>query len=213
MTDLEPPAEPEDSPSALSNSGSSNSGSTNSSTIRTIAIVVGVVIVGLVGLLAFGGSDLGAQPNATLGKRVPLVQGMPIEGLAGTSVNQAGEPVAYSIDAKTGQWTLVNFFATWCTGCIVEHPELVKLEAWGTDNDLGIVAVVFDDPNTGAIQRFFTEQGGNWPVLDSPRSAVDFQISQIPESFLVAPNGLVVEHYVGGLSAAEVQATIAELTT
>ena len=185
---------------------------TDSNTIRTVAIVVGVVVVGLIGLLAFGGSDLGAEPNATLGKRVPLVQGMPIEGLAGTSVNQAGEPVAYSIDAKTGEWTLVNFFATWCTGCIVEHPELVDLEAWGVDNNLGIVAVVFDDPNTEAIKAFFAERGGNWPVLNSPRSAVDFQISQIPESFLVAPSGLVVEHYVGGLSAAEVQTTIAELS-
>ncbi len=181
--------------------------------IRIVAIVVGVVVVGLVGLLAFGDSDLGAEPNATLGKRVPLVQGIPIAGLEGTSVNQAGEPVTYSIDAKTGEWTLVNFFATWCAGCIVEHPELVELEAWGQTNNLGIVAVVFDDPNTEAIKAFFAERGGNWPVLNSPRSAVDFQISQIPESFLVAPSGLVVEHYIGGLSAAEVQATISELTS
>jgi thiol-disulfide isomerase/thioredoxin len=187
--------------------------SQTSSAVRTAAIVVGVVIVGLVGLLAFGGSDLGAEPNATLGKRVPLVQGMPIEGLEGTSVNQSGEPISYSIDAKTGEWTLVNFFATWCAGCIVEHPELVALEAWGQTNNLGIVAVVFDDPDTAAIKAFFTEQGGGWPVLNSPRSAVDFQISQIPESFLVAPSGLVVEHYIGGLSATEVQATISELTS
>jgi thiol-disulfide isomerase/thioredoxin len=184
-----------------------------SSTIRTVALVVGVVIVGLVGLLAFGGNNLGAQPNATVGKRVPLVQGMPIEGLAGTSVNQAGQPLAYSIDAKSGEWTLVNFFATWCTGCIVEHPELVELESWGKDNNLGIVAVVFDDPNTEAIKSFFAERGGNWPVLNSPRSAVDFQIAQIPESFLVAPSGLVVEHYIGGLAASDVQTTIAELTS
>jgi thiol-disulfide isomerase/thioredoxin len=184
-----------------------------SNTIRTVALMVGVVIVGLVGLLAFGGNNLGAQPNATLGNRVPLVQGMPIEGLEGTSVNQAGAPVAYSIDAKTGEWTLVNFFATWCTGCIVEHPELVELESWGQANNLGIVAVVFDDPNTEAIKAFFAERGGNWPVLNSPRSAVDFQIAQIPESFLVAPSGLVVEHYIGGLTASDVQKSIAELTS
>ena len=203
MTDLDIPESMEDS----------FDGSTGSSSIRSIAVAVGVVIVGLVGLLAFGGNNLGAEPNATLGKRVPLVQGMPIEGLEGTSVNRAGEPVAYSIDAQTGEWVLVNFFATWCTGCIVEHPELVELEAWGQDNDLGIVAVVFDDPNTDAIKEFFAERGGNWPVLNSPRSAVDFQIAQIPESFLVAPSGLVVEHYIGGLTASEVRATVAELTS
>jgi len=136
---------------------------------------------------------------------------MPIEGLAGTSVNSVGDPIAYSIDADAGNWVLVNFFATWCTGCIVEHPELVALESWGQDNDLNLVAVLFDDPNSEAIREFFEREGGDWPVLESPRSAIDFQISQIPESFLVAPNGQVVEHYIGGLEAARVQETIREL--
>ncbi len=181
------------------------------SPIRLAAAVIGVVVVGLIGLLAFGGSDLGAEPNNTLGKRVPLVQGMPI--VPGSSVNDVGEPIAYSIDAKAGEWTLINFFATWCVGCIVEHPELVELEAWGAANNLGIVAVVFDDPDTEAITEFFAERGGSWPVLRSPRSAIDFQIAQIPESFLVAPSGLVVEHYIGGLTASEVQDTIQELTS
>ncbi len=182
------------------------------SSIRLAAIVTGVVVVGLVALLAFGGGDQFVERNGTLGKRVPLVQGMPLDGVAGTSVNSAGEPVAYSIDAEAGSWVLVNFFATWCAGCIVEHPELVALEGWGESNNLSLVAVVFDDPDTDAIQQFFTDRGGNWPVLVSPRSAVDFEISLIPESFLVAPSGLVVEHYVGGLTAASVQETIEELS-
>ncbi len=186
---------------------------TGSSSIRTIAIVIGVVVVGLIALLAFGGGDQITERNGTLGKRVPLVQGMPLDGLAGTSVNSDGEPIAYSIDAENGSWVLVNFFATWCAGCIVEHPELVALEGWGQSNNLSLVAVVFDDADTAAIQKFFRDRGGNWPVLRSPGSAIDFQISLIPESFLVAPSGLVVEHYVGGLSAADVQATIDEFST
>ena len=187
--------------------------SRSSSSIRLVAIVIGVVVVGLIALLAFGGGDQLVEQNGTLGKRVPIVEGMPLDGLAGTSVNSAGEPTAYSIDAEAGGWVLVNFFATWCAGCVVEHPELVALESWGESNNLGLVAVVFDDPDTAAIQQFFADRGGNWPVLVSSRSAIDFEISLIPESFLVAPNGLVVEHYIGGLSASEVQATIEELNS
>lgn len=184
-----------------------------SNSIRAVAIGIGVVVVGLIALLAFGGGDQLTERNGTLGKRVPLVQGMPLEGLAGTSVNVDGEPVAYSIDAQNGSWVLVNFFATWCAGCIVEHPELVALDDWGQSNNLSLVAVVFDDADTPAIQQFFRDRGGNWPVLRSPRSAIDFEISLIPESFLVAPSGLVVEHYIGGLSAADVQATIEEFSS
>ncbi len=182
-----------------------------SSNIRSIAIAIGIVCVALIALLAFGRGDLDAQPHPLLGQKVPQVQGMPLEGLAGTSVNTEGSPIPYDIDAEVGDWVLVNFFATWCAGCIVEHPDLVELEAWGQSNDLSLVAVLFDDPDTDAVTRFFDREGGNWPVLESPRSAIDFQIAQIPESFLVAPNGQVIEHYIGGLRAFQVQETIAEL--
>lgn len=180
--------------------------------IRTASIVVGLVVMALIVLLAVGGGDPEGESSAVLGRRVPAIVGVPLEGLAGDSVDGAGNLVRYNIDARRGEWVLVNFFATWCPGCITEHPELVALERWGGDNRLSIVAVVFDDPDTGAIQAFFADQGGGWPVIDDPGAAIEFQIAQIPESFLVAPSGLVVEHYVGGLSATAVRQTIEELS-
>ena len=183
-----------------------------SRTVRSISLMVGLVVFGLVMLLAFGGGDAGPARSAVLGQRVPRVAGMPIEGLAGYSVDSDGTARPYDIDEHRGEWVLINFFATWCPGCIVEHPELVALEQWGLGNDLKLAAVVFDDPNTSAIQDFFTKEGDNWPVIRSATTAVDFQIAQIPESFLVAPNGQVIEHFIGGLKADDVKITIGELT-
>lgn len=182
-----------------------------STRVRWIAATVGVAVFALIMLFAIGGTEDSGSPSGVLGGRVPEIRGMPIDGLAGYSVDPAGTPIVYEIDDHRGDWVLVNFFATWCPPCIAEHPELVELEAWGAGNDLEIVAVVFNDPNISGIQQFFGEQGGKWPVIDEPRVAVDFQIAQIPESFLVAPSGLVVEHYVGGLDATEVIATVEEL--
>ncbi|MEL6984122.1 MAG: TlpA disulfide reductase family protein, partial [Actinomycetota bacterium] len=113
----------------------------------------------------------------------------------------------FDIDDHRGSWVLVNFFATWCPPCVAEHPDLVELETWGRENDLQLVSVVFNDP-PDAVTRFFQERGGTWPVIDNPTVAVDYRVSQIPESFLISPAGQVVVHVEGQLAASEIIRTI-----
>lgn len=208
------PTEPGATGVGATRSGPSHAGDGQSSrAIQSVAMGVGVVVFALIMLLAFGGGGAGDSPGSSvLGQRVPRVTGMPIENLAGYSVDADGAARIYDIDEHRGEWVLVNFFATWCPPCIAEHPELVALETWGTENNLTVAAVVFNDPDTTAIQEFFAREGGDWPVFRSAGTAVDFQVAQIPESFLVAPNGQVIEHFIGGLSADDVQLTITELT-
>ncbi|MGI9594583.1 MAG: TlpA family protein disulfide reductase [Acidimicrobiales bacterium] len=158
---------------------------------RTISIVVGVTLVGLIALLAFSGGDDADELTALLGRRTPAV--------AGTTLG--GE--SYDIDDHRGSWVLVNFFATWCPGCVNEHPELVELERWGAETgNLALVSVVFNDP-VDRVDEFFAQRGGTWPVLNSPSVPVEFQVAQIPETFLVSPSGQVVLHVEGEVKAQE----------
>ncbi len=169
-------------------------------TIRRIALTVGVVVASLVALLAFAGASSDAPSSALLGQRVPLIKG---ETLAGES---------YDIDASRGRWVVVNFFATWCPPCIVEHPELVRLEQWGQDNgELDIVATVFNDTPEN-VADFFVDNGGSWPVLGDPSTPIDFQIRRVPESFLVDPFGVVRAHYTGGITAEQILGDIETLS-
>ncbi len=160
-------------------------------------MTVGIVLVALIGLLAFsGGDDPEDGVTSLLGGRAPQVEGMTL----------AGEP--YDIDDRRGSWVLVNFFATWCAGCVNEHPELVELERWGAERgDLELVSVVFNDP-VDRVEDFFAERGGTWPVLNNPAVPVDYQVAQIPETFLVSPAGQVVLHVEGEVAAREVIAVI-----
>jgi cytochrome c biogenesis protein CcmG/thiol:disulfide interchange protein DsbE len=162
---------------------------------RRTALVVGAFLIGLIGLFVFTGSDFEPERSRLLGNRVPELSGQTLDG------------ESYNIDNSRGNWVLVNFFATWCVGCVREHPELVELEAWGAANGLDVVSVVFDD-DSKRVGEFFEQRGGTWPVLQDPSAAIDFQIALIPESFLVSPSGLVLQHAIGGLEADDIIAII-----
>lgn len=167
---------------------------------RITALAVGLVTAALVALFAFGGggsSDDGV--GSLLGTRTPPVEGPLLLGEG-----------SYDIDDHRGSWVLVNFFATWCPPCVAEHPELVELERWGAERgDLTLVSVVFND-SAELVAEFFAQRGGSWPVIDDPTASVGFKVSQVPESFLVAPSGQVVFHVKGQVTAADVQDLIEE---
>jgi cytochrome c biogenesis protein CcmG/thiol:disulfide interchange protein DsbE len=172
-------------------------GQSSGSVARNAAAVVGVLVVAMIALLAFGGGDDDqVEQNRLLGQRVPAVAGIAVDG------------TDFDIDDLRGQWVLVNFFGTWCPPCVAEHPDLVELERWGAENGrLSLTSVAFND-RPEAVAEFFDTYGGSWPVLDDANLSVEFQIAMIPESFLVAPSGLVVQHFTGGITADDVKDSI-----
>lgn len=135
-------------------------------------------------------------------------------------VGRAAPPMAtmtldgqdFDLDDLRGRWVVVNFFATWCTPCRVEHPELVAFsEAHEGPGDASVVSVVFDD-QPESVADFFAEEGGSWPVVDGGGIILDWAVAQVPESFIVAPSGLVAAKITGGVTQAGLDELIAELT-
>lgn len=170
-------------------------------TARTVSIAVGVVLVGLIALLALsGGGEDEDGVSPLLAQRTPAVAGATLGG---------GQ---FDIDDHRGSWVLVNFFATWCPGCVNEHDDLVELERWGaSEGDLQLVSVVFNDP-VERVEEFFAERGGTWPVLeDRGGTSGDFGVVQIPESFLVSPSGQVVFHREGEIVAEQIITIIEDI--
>ena len=159
------------------------------SPVRTAATVVGLVLALLV--VVFATRDAGRDRLTThlVGAVAPPVVGTTVDG------------DAWDLDAQRGRWLLVNFFSTTCVPCIVEHPELVAFaEAHAGADDARVVSVAFDD-SAAAVERFFREAGGGWPVLATGTGhiAVDWGVVAVPESYLVTPSGLVAAKVVGGV--------------
>jgi cytochrome c biogenesis protein CcmG/thiol:disulfide interchange protein DsbE len=157
-------------------------------TARWVALAVGVALIAFVVVLATRPSaDARGVSSALVGKPVPRVSGTTLSG------------ETFDIDQYRGRWVVVNFFASWCVPCQVEHPELVEFtDRHRVDGRVQVVSVAFqDDP--AVIRRFFAERGGDWPVVvgDTGPTALAFGVTGVPESYVVSPDGIVVAKFLG----------------
>ncbi len=137
-----------------------------------------------------------------------------IGGVAPAITGTAIDGTTFDLDNERGRWVVVNFFSTTCVPCQVEHPELVKFQqAHEASGDATVVSMAFDDSSEN-VRRFFEENGGGWPVLasDTGTFAVSYGVAQVPESYLIAPSGLVVDKLVGGIKQDDLESRITALT-
>lgn len=168
-----------------------------------VAIPVAVVMLLLVILLAT------RDPAGERQAKSPLVgkQAPPVEGV--TLKNEQ-----FTLDRVRGEWVIVNFFGSWCTPCIQEHPELMSFQdAHRAARDATVVSVAFADSPT-AVRQFFEKRGGDWPVLsaDTNSIAVGYGVIKVPETYVVSPSGLVVAKLIGGVTAERLDALIEKYT-
>ena len=171
--------------------------------VALVALAVAVAVAVLVIFLALGDPQRGTLiGRSAVGKPAPPITGLTLAG------------DTFDLDDHRGRWVLVNFFATWCAGCIQEHPELVAFSERHAGRDAIVVTVAFDD-SPEAVRTFFERAGGDWPVLagDVGSVPVDYGVTAVPETYLVSPAGYVVDKLVGagGVTAEQLDARIAAL--
>ena len=172
------------------------------SSVRLAPYVAGgVAVIAALFVLLLAVSDTGdkATRSPLLGKAAPAIVGT---GFRGES---------FDLDLSRGKWVIVNFFSTTCVPCQQEHSELVDLEArHRAAADLAMVSVTFED-RPAAVQAFFAANGGSWPVLlnDTGKVAISYGVTAVPESYLIAPSGLVavkIGPLINGIRAVDTDA-------
>lgn len=173
-----------------------------SGTRSAVWIVAPVAVVLLAFLVLLATRDTANRQNFgrdLSGELAPALAGPTLDG------------GSFDIDEHRGKFVIVNFFQTTCAPCVAEHPELVAFqERNGPTGFATIVSVAFDD-SPGEIRAFFDERGGDWPILveDTAEHAVNYAVTAVPESIIVAPNGEVVAKLISGVLASELESVMA----
>ena len=102
-------------------------------------------------------------------------------------------------DFKKNSFTLINFWASWCAPCRVEHPHLMELSK---ENNIKILGVNFKDKKNNAL-KFLKDLGDPYEYLtrdSNGKQSVNFGIYGIPESILIDNKLMIIKKFVGPLT-------------
>jgi cytochrome c biogenesis protein CcmG/thiol:disulfide interchange protein DsbE len=156
---------------------------------RTVLIIGLLIVTPLLIFLALSfGKDPRALDSPLVGKTAPNFS---LQTLDGDTVE---------LDDYRGKPIFLNFWATWCQPCIVEHP-ILQAGARQFDGRVQFLGVVYHD-ETAKIRAFINSRGEWGPtLLDTDGSvAVSYGVYGAPETFLIDENGIIVEKHVGPFS-------------
>lgn len=154
----------------------------------------------LVFLKGLFSGDASRVPSALIGRPAPAMALVPLEGL-----QRDGKPVPgfATADLAAGRATIVNVFASWCAPCRVEHPLLMGLAASEPvkQGRVAIVAMNYKDEPANA-RRFLGALGNPFSAVGvdrDGRAAIEWGVYGVPETFLIGPDGRILDKHVGPL--------------
>nr|WP_210302201.1 DsbE family thiol:disulfide interchange protein [Methylobacterium brachythecii] len=171
-----------------------------------LPVVTFAVLAGVFFLRLRSGADPAAVPSVMIGKAAPGFQLPPVAELTAD-----GKPVpGLSSEDFKGNVTLLNFYASWCAPCQVEHPMLMRL---ARESGFRVVGIDYKDtPEAG--RRFLARNGVPYAAVGSDTSGrvgIDFGVYGVPESFIIGPDGTIRDKLVGIVTPENYAGVVAKL--
>ncbi|MBX7146280.1 MAG: DsbE family thiol:disulfide interchange protein [Alphaproteobacteria bacterium] len=152
-----------------------------------LPIIILIAVVFYFGWTLKKGQDPSFIPSALVNQSVPVFN-LPV-------LDQHNFFTQNNLEKKI---TIINFFASWCIPCEAEIPilrDLVEKEKY-----IKLIGIGYkDDPIK--LKDWLIKLGNPYHVviLDEGKTAIDFGIYGIPETFILDQQGIIRYHHAGPL--------------
>jgi len=159
--------------------------------------VLGAGVVVTVPLLAILASGFGLNPrvesNALEGQVAPNFELQTLEGDRVSLSELRGKPV------------VINFWATWCQPCLIEHQALIRSAQRFAPAGVTFLGVLYNDEPAEAVQ-YLKRKGSAYPTLIdiNGRTAIDYGVAGVPETFFIDAQGTIAYKATGPVNDAMV---------
>ena len=161
--------------------------------IYLLPLVIFMVLVGYFSLSLHPARDVHELPSAMLEKPAPAFD------LAGL-----GSDTPFRLAALRGKPFAVNFFASWCVPCRVEHPLLMRL---ATQNHLPLYGIAYNDKpeDSTKLLATFGDPYRQIGVDRDGRVGLDFGVYGVPDTNVIDGLGIILHRFVGPLTTEAVE--------
>ena len=163
------------------------------------AAIAVAAAVPIIALLAFGLTrDPTAIPSPLPGRDAPEFR-LRVIALGDTGTVAPVETDSIALEALRGDVVVINFWASWCAACGVEHEALVRVARRYAGQGVHFYGIVYNDRPELALRWIRRMGGQTYPSLEDDRSrtAIDYGLYGVPETFFIGRDGRVAYKHAG----------------
>ena len=173
----------------------------NSRLLYALPLLTLVIMAGFFGWSLLSGRDPASIGSVMVNRPAPRLEAPALRD---------GQPALTSDLLKSGKPVLVNFFASWCTPCLAEHPLFLRLKEREHVTIIGIAWKNKPEEARAWLARLgdpFTAVGTDY----DGKLSLDWGLSGVPETYLIDANGVVRLHYHAPITERDLKETILPL--
>lgn len=116
----------------------------------------------------------------------------------------------FDLASQRGKWVIINYWATWCTPCLKELPDISAYVTAHKDK-VAAIGLAFEDSDKADIEKFLKTHPLSYPVaqIDVIEPPKDFDTPKgLPNTYVIAPDGSVAKAFLGPIAAKDLDAVI-----